>query len=399
MRKFLFLMTMICTLGFFASCSSSDDDNTKGGETSSSVWDIFKAGDYEVWGEYLSTNDNLLSYELQDMKVSVTKAGDNTAKITMLRQRAGDTISVTVPEAAIVAVDGYTLKGTGTMTISTTDDSTGKYSKVSKDATVTVKISSDYKDVSAEVKFDGNTMSYSNATKPTMAKLMKTWYVTPSTWYDESGKEVEAGDASAVYADGCFKFNWTTNEGTSIDFGENKMSTADVATLVERMVNAQDLSNVLSSVAFTRDNKIIARYRTSENKGDDTKWKIAEGYATYKTMTALDNLIYVILDKEKILADVTDATEKATLSTILDAFEGGIPVNIEWSNNDSQAFFYLNKTFAEGIAQDETVVNLVKNLKDSDMDGMGALIKSLCAQVPGLMENTTELKVGLELVK
>ena len=30
MKKFIYLMAMVCTLGFFTACSSDDDDNEKG---------------------------------------------------------------------------------------------------------------------------------------------------------------------------------------------------------------------------------------------------------------------------------------------------------------------------------------------------------------------------------
>ena len=29
MKKFIYLMAMVCTLGFFTACSSDDDDNDK----------------------------------------------------------------------------------------------------------------------------------------------------------------------------------------------------------------------------------------------------------------------------------------------------------------------------------------------------------------------------------
>ena len=49
MKKFIYLMAMVCTLGFFTACSSDDDDPT--------VWDTFKAGTYNVWGQELDTED------------------------------------------------------------------------------------------------------------------------------------------------------------------------------------------------------------------------------------------------------------------------------------------------------------------------------------------------------
>lgn len=400
MKKFLLLMTMVCSLGFLASCSSSDDNN--GGATPSSVWDTFKGGSYDVWGESLTTNDNDLGYSLVDMKVNVEKAGDNTAKVTITSKETDYDMTVTIPEATVTADNGYTLKGAGTFTITTNESgaetkATATTGKVTKDATATVKISADYKTVSAEFAVEGDTISFGNEEKPAMAKLMDTWSVSPTYYVNENGDVVDADDPSAITPMGAVQVIWNTNEGTNIDMGGNPMPTADVAAVAQAMANQQDLSTVLSSVAFTRGGRILARYRTSGNKGDDTKWQIAEDYASYKVQT--DNLILVSLNNEKILANIKDGNEKATLAAILGIFEGGIPVHIRWSNDNTSAFFYVDKTFAKGLSKDETIKALVQNIKDEDLNGMGALVKSFCSQVPGLLENTTELEAGIVLDK
>lgn len=391
MKKFLFLIAMVCSLGFFASCSSDDNNNS-----TPSVWETFKGGDYSLWGEDLDLTDSTVNYQLLDFKMKVAKAGDNTANVSI--KTDDNAIAIDVPEAAIIALDGYTLRGAGTVTFS--NPATTKAAGESKAATVTVKLSADNKTASVELVSGEYTATLTNAEKSSAAKLLTTMYTQPTTWYDEDGKEVEAGSAEAVYPAGSFKFNWTVKDGTFIDFSGSMMPPSVAALLAERMAN-QNLANVLRAVAFTRDGRIIAQYRPSDST--DGKWKVAEGYATYTFATDDASKILVRLDTDKILGTVADAEDRAVLSALLNLFKNAdIPVNIAWDDASRSAFFYLDKTFAQGLVksvkEDATLQALITNLKDEDLDGMGAMVKSICAQVPGLMENTTELQAGLVLL-
>ena len=44
MKKFIYLMAMVCTLGFFTACSSDDDDNTPRNEKIEGTWKVQDAG-------------------------------------------------------------------------------------------------------------------------------------------------------------------------------------------------------------------------------------------------------------------------------------------------------------------------------------------------------------------
>lgn len=73
MKKFIYLMAMVCTLGFFTACSSDDDDPT--------VWDTFKAGTYNVWGQELDTEDGEVDYNFIDFDMNIEKAGNQSASL------------------------------------------------------------------------------------------------------------------------------------------------------------------------------------------------------------------------------------------------------------------------------------------------------------------------------
>ena len=151
MKKFIYLMAMVCTLGFFTACSSDDDDPT--------VWDTFKAGTYNVWGQELDTEDGEVDYKFIDFDMNIEKAGNQTAKVT-LTDKSGE-VTINVPEATIIAQDGYTLRGQGTATI---NDNVTKATENANTETVdfTAKISADYKNISVELKTADGTFNAGN---------------------------------------------------------------------------------------------------------------------------------------------------------------------------------------------------------------------------------------------
>lgn len=400
MKKFFYLMAFVCTLGLFTACSSDDDPT---------IWNTYQGGNYSVWAEDLETDDNELSYDILDMNMKVEKAGDNTAKVTITDQ-SGD-ITVDVP-AASISQDGTAIKISGNGTITGKDEIEDNQTKATASEpntmACTINATIDGTNVKLDITADGKTLSATSETKPAAATsaLIGTWFTEPTTWYDSDGNKVEAGSDDAQYADGSFKLTWETNDSTIIKipmgYADMELPAASAAALAQRMAN-QDFANILHAVAFTADGKIIAQYAeaaSNDEESDETtspKWQIAEGYATYKIVN--DNQIKVYIDTEKALEKVTDQTQKATLSTILNMFKDGVPVNVRWSNNNQTAFFYVDKDFASSLASSPILAGLVTNLKNEDFNGLGTMIKSICGQLDGLMQNTNKFEAGLELVK
>ncbi len=78
-----------------------------------------------------------------DFDMNIEKAGDQTAKVT-LTDKSGK-VTVNIPEATIIALDGYTLRGQGTATI---NDNVTKATENANTMTVdfTAKISADYRE-------------------------------------------------------------------------------------------------------------------------------------------------------------------------------------------------------------------------------------------------------------
>lgn len=80
MKKFIYLMAMVCTLGFFTACSSDDDDNEKDNfvrnEKIEGTWKVQKAG-FDANGK--STGSVVLKWEGSD-DAAITIPGFNEDK-------------------------------------------------------------------------------------------------------------------------------------------------------------------------------------------------------------------------------------------------------------------------------------------------------------------------------
>lgn len=373
MKKFFYLMVMVCTLGFFTACSSDDDPT---------IWDTYKGGDYEVWFDgVLETSDDARN-NVYDLNMNISKVDDTKAKITITSKDAKNAFGpIVIPEAFIE------LKGEDIVV-------SGSLGSTSVKAT----IGSDKK-VSVEIKEDQNVYNADNYGEAATNDLIGSWD-TFVQWYNEDGKiDTPTGEGGDEYALGSVKLNWEAEEGTQLYIMEGfGMPVESARALAERSANAQ-FTSVLKSVSFTSDGKIIAVYSDSDDNTKPT-WKVAKDYATYKIIA--DNLLEVHLNNDLILSSVADKgteEEKATLKTILDIFNDGIPVNIRYSNDNKTAFFYVDKDFAAELANNVVLKGLVENIQDDDLDGMGAMIKFIAGQIPSLMEKTTKFEAGIELNK
>ena len=76
MKKFIYLMAMVCTLGFFTACSSDDDDYFVRNEKIEGTWKVQKAG-FDANGK--STGSVVLKWEGSD-DAAITIPGFNEDK-------------------------------------------------------------------------------------------------------------------------------------------------------------------------------------------------------------------------------------------------------------------------------------------------------------------------------
>lgn len=375
MKKFFYLMVMVCTLGFFAACSSDDDPT---------IWDTYKGGEVELWGTSSSQglvtengiivdSANIINY-LDDVKLNISRVDDSKAKVIINTKHQTYTVS-----DAYIAQEGSNVVITGT----------GIRNEFPEEKIWNIKVvynSEDKKTTFSLWRDEYKDRPFTaTSEKPAYPELLTVWEMLPTKMYDANGTEVKNPDDASVWK-GAFVMNWEVTENCPDVLGFMK---ADVAATTANSLVNKILPKYLSHVAFTSDGKILARYMK-----DDGSQFVAWDYATYKMESK--ELMKVYLNSDKILEETKDETAKATLKTILDIFKDGIPVNIRWSNENKNAYFFLDKEFAAQLASNTVLTGLVKNLGDDDLGGFAPMIKAIVEQMPELMQNTTKFEAGVE---
>lgn len=232
-------------------------------------------------------------------------------------------------------------------------------------------------------------------------ELEHVWSLEPTVMYDESGKVTTNPDELAT-ATGSVKVTWDCPEGTSLKLGEGEdameMPVASIKQLVENLGNTQ-LPNVLKSVEFKSNGQIVAVYKDAATTSiANDGWKTASDYATYKKVN--NNKILVFLNTAKVTEGM-EADEKAALTEVLKIFKDGIPVNIRWSANNTKAYFFVDKTFATSLLDNQTLKAMLDNLGNTDAETNSTviMIKAIINSAKDVMNKTTKFEAGLELMQ
>ena len=224
-------------------------------------------------------------------------------------------------------------------------------------------------------------------------------------------KEQTTDDNGMYY--GSVNVTWNVPAGTNININMSGYEIPmDINETIVPLVNSMGnmyLPQVLKSVTFEKNGNITAVYKDLPEDSDDEQatrtdvaasdWKTATGYATYKVVD--DTHITLFLNASKIVATGEDAEEKAMLKNILDKFGSGIPVNVRWNADKSQAYFYVDKAFVEPIitSLNQFISQFPTTGLDDDTLESLKVLKGVVAQLPEIMNKTTAFEAGLELVK
>ena len=376
---------MVCTMSFFTACSSDDDPAT-------TVWDSYKGGDYNLFSEVITDVDNEdFESVIANFKMNVAKVADNKAKVTLTsNQIAGD---IVIPEA-LIQQDGDSIAITGTGEMVKRDLTKATKATANKDV---ITISAKIKDstVKLSMKWGNETFTLANLPEGGVSNILGTWD-TYVQWYDMDGEKVDDPD-DGEYAEGSVIFNWeTSSKDDKIYITEEEGITVGEAAAMARRLANQDFTNTLCSVTFTSDGKITAVYNEN-TEAEKPVWKVAKDFATYEQIS--DNDIEVFLNNEKILSTISDAQQKATIKALLESMQnknGGIDVRVR--EEGYYMTFYLDHSFVEGLENNTVVQGMIANIKDEDLEGMGALVKTIIGQVKGLLKKTTKFEVGLQLI-
>lgn len=196
------------------------------------------------------------------------------------------------------------------------------------------------------------------------------------------------------------------------------------------------LTEVLKTVTFGEDGYVTAQYADTNIAGWPTTTS-PKGLAQY--VVNGDGTILLFLNPQSIIAAAMPEEQstraldptilmEGLLSTVLPMISNGIPVrygnclaldedgqvvvdgngNLTYDDNTSNVSFYLDKEvllpilkLAAPILTDEDIVNQIVEAaaKDPDMGMMAGMLPGMLAGLPGVIDTTTEIQLGLNLVK
>lgn len=160
------------------------------------------------------------------------------------------------------------------------------------------------------------------------------------------------------------------------------------------------MQQIVKDITIQEDGHIIATYSDGgynlESSTTPTTWqKSAKEDITYK---AENNQIRVFFNVDKFIAllpDFGNNFSDSDMKQLRDIIQEGILVNYKVKNNT--AAYYIDKTVIHQISP--LLTAFVKNMKDTDFNQMGELIKYIAADIPALLEDTVVLEIGLNVEK
>mgnify|MGYP006954104758 CR=1 FL=1 len=210
-------------------------------------------------------------------------------------------------------------------------------------------------------------------------------------------KVQDAGFDANGNSTGSIVLNWEGSNDAVIEIPglfDEPYPVKDAISMVPMLLNSQ-LRSVLQDVTFNEKGQISATYK---EEADDKDWKVANDYATYQVVN--ENKITLFLNTAKITEDIDDAQEKAMVAGMLDQFKTGIPVHVSYPAAN-KVYFYVDKDFvAPIITMLYAQVNKIPTTgMDKDDLAQFLILKTVVNQLPAIMDKTTKLEAGLELIK
>lgn len=364
-KNLLYLFALICSISVFTACSD-DDPAVLNVNTSYSGESL----DLKYCGSQLLGKE--ISFETRDGKTAtITMKGvlDINGLLSQLISKSTEVLSTApgvIPGEVTTTLSNVAITLSGEKYIfEGTDSNNGRELQYS-----------------GEIQKDKLTMSV-NVTLPKNDLTETTWTLSPVDW--------TTGDAA-------IKFLWESDhEGITIPgLIEEPWPTKDASVLISMMISPM-LDKVLQSVTFQADGNIVASY----SNDDASTWQTSPiNLAQYYFK---DNKMYVQLNIDMIMATVQSNKSKAdvqnpNLSELYPLLSTGIPFNYEIENG--KAKIYMDKNVLVPILSilgNETIAGLITSkITDAEQKKM---LEGILAQLPSLMQVTTKMDLGLNLIK
>lgn len=212
------------------------------------------------------------------------------------------------------------------------------------------------------------------------------------TWKLTKIESVPNENGEQFFKSGPVYLKWEMKAGST-----NKQTQA-LAAIIPGL-GSMIIQQVVKDITFQDEGNIIATYSDNgynlENKTTPTWQKSAKEDITYKTE---NNQIRVFFNADKFISLLPDfgANFSSTdMKQLRDIIQKGILVNCIVKNNI--AVYYIDKTIINQISP--LLVAFIKNMKDTDFNKMGEIIKYMASDIPTLLKETSVFEIGLNMEK
>lgn len=197
-------------------------------------------------------------------------------------------------------------------------------------------------------------------------------------------------------------FVWKSSVDLELDIFNEPYKMEAAASLLNMMISPK-LKEALKDVKFRADGNIVATYKEEGDKEATSPINLANYY--FK-----DGKLYVALNIDMIIQAATKADNSELLKLITDlmqtplrqALVEGFPLNCTIDEN-GVANINIDETFLKPILtvvlNNSFVMELIGSLFPNDNPVIAGIAKAALAQMPAIVEGTSELKFGLNLKK
>jgi hypothetical protein len=179
---------------------------------------------------------------------------------------------------------------------------------------------------------------------------------------------------------------WESSEGVSIGEG-NALPTGIVAEMAAQL-GSEKLPENLKSITFKSNGKLEANYKD----GETGEW-ITAVYGDYTVIS--DDKLNFRPDVDKLLSGV-EGIDSETMILIKAYAKMGISVYYTLNEDKTTARFYLNTATIKEMKQ---VFPALAGSVSDEGSAENAMIKAILESLPGILDKTEKIEVGLNFNK
>lgn len=255
-------------------------------------------------------------------------------------------------------------------------------------------------------------------------ELLGTWNLRP---YDEWN---QAPQPLRLIWETSTKFSVELFPGYSMEMTPgNLLSTVSTLTLFDGENVLQVMPKLLQNLSFHTDGNVVASYSDAENLSGEPVWQNSplnmvhyvvknERLYAYLNVEAIVELIMPMLggsgeegntdmDIEGVLEEKLLAILLPKLPELLPMLSDGIPLGYAIEEDGSLAVYIdtelgsIIDEIAKELVSDAALMDMLKNMlaNDPNFSSMAPMIEAVLTQAPQVFGTTTEMEIGLNLVK